>query len=86
MSEDQALTCNFCGKKRDDVEKLIAGPGVYICDECVKLSYGIVSEEQGGELGNLDFDELPRPSDIKDFLPCSFKLRPFHIQDKNGFL
>ena len=68
MSEDQALTCNFCGKKRDDVEKLIAGPGVYICDECVKLSYGIVSEEQGGELGNLDFDELPRPSDIKDFL------------------
>ncbi len=68
MSEDQALTCNFCGKKRDDVEKLIAGPGVYICDECVKLSYGIVSEEQGGELGNLDFKDLPKPSDIKDFL------------------
>ena len=68
MREDQALTCNFCGKKRDDVEKLIAGPGVYICDECVKLSYGIVSEEQGGELGNLDFKDLPKPSDIKDFL------------------
>ena len=68
MSEEQSLSCNFCGKKRDDVEKLIAGPGVYICDECVKLSYGIVSEEQTEGIGNLDFDELPRPSDIKDFL------------------
>ena len=68
MSEEQSLSCNFCGKKRDDVEKLIAGPGVYICDECVKLSYGIVSEEQTEGIGNLDFDALPRPSDIKDFL------------------
>ena len=68
MSEDQALTCNFCGKNREQVEKLIAGPGVYICDECVKLSYGIVSEEQAGELGNLEFEELPKPSDIKEFL------------------
>ena len=68
MSEEQSLSCNFCGKKRDDVEKLIAGPGVYICDECVKLSYGIVSEEQIEDIGNLNFDELPRPSDIKDFL------------------
>ena len=42
MSEEQGLTCNFCGKNREQVEKLIAGPGVYICDECVKLSYGIV--------------------------------------------
>ena len=39
MTDDkQVLTCNFCGKKRDEVEKLIAGPKVYICDECVKLS------------------------------------------------
>ena len=46
MTDDkQVLTCNFCGKKRDEVEKLIAGPKVYICDECVKLSYDIVKEE-----------------------------------------
>jgi len=68
MSEEQPLTCNFCGKKREEVEKLIAGPGVYICDECIKLSYGIVSEDQEGEFGNLDFDDLPKPSEIKDFL------------------
>ena len=68
MSEEQGLTCNFCGKNREQVEKLIAGPGVYICDECVKLSYGIVSEEQAGELGNLEFEELPKPSEIKEFL------------------
>jgi len=68
MSEEQPLTCNFCGKKREEVEKLIAGPGVYICDECIKLSYGIVSEDQEGEFGNLDFNDLPKPSEIKDFL------------------
>jgi len=68
MSEEQPLTCNFCGKKREEVEKLIAGPGVYICDECVKLSYGIVSEDQEEGFGNLDFNDLPKPSEIKDFL------------------
>lgn len=67
MSEDKVLTCNFCGKKREEVEKLIAGPGVYICDECIKLSYGIVSEDTDLSEG-LDFDELPRPSEIKDYL------------------
>jgi ATP-dependent Clp protease ATP-binding subunit ClpX len=68
MSEDKSLTCNFCGKKREEVEKLIAGPGVYICDECVQLSYGIVSQEDDHDFGNLDFDNLPRPSEIKKFL------------------
>ena len=67
MSEDKVLTCNFCGKKREEVEKLIAGPGVYICDECIKLSYGIVSEDTDLSEG-LDFDDLPRPSEIKDYL------------------
>ena len=68
MSEDKSLTCNFCGKKRAEVEKLIAGPGVYICDECVQLSYGIVSQDDDHDFGNLDFDNLPRPSEIKKFL------------------
>jgi len=68
MSEEKTLACNFCGKKRDDVEKLIAGPGVYICDECVKLSYGIVSDEQKLSLSDLNFEELPKPHEIKQFL------------------
>ena len=68
MSEDKVLTCNFCGKKREEVEKLIAGPGVYICDECIKLSYGIVSEDLDTITGGLDFEELPRPAEIKEYL------------------
>ena len=68
MSEDKNLTCNFCGKKRDDVEKLIAGPGVYICDECIKLSYSIVAQDTSVDIDNLNFSELPKPNDIKDFL------------------
>ena len=70
MTDDkqQKLNCNFCGKNREEVEKLIAGPNVYICDECIKLSYSIVSEEQHVEFDNLVFDELPKPSQIKDFL------------------
>ena len=44
MSEtnNDNLTCNFCGKNRDQVEKLIAGPSVYICNECVTISYDII--------------------------------------------
>jgi ATP-dependent Clp protease ATP-binding subunit ClpX len=67
MSEDKSLSCNFCGKKRDDVEKLIAGPGVYICDECIKLSYSIVQDDQA-VITALDFSELPKPSEIKNYL------------------
>jgi ATP-dependent Clp protease ATP-binding subunit ClpX len=67
MSEEQTLTCNFCGKKRDDVEKLIAGPGVYICDECIKLSYSIVQDDKP-DMNLLVFSDLPKPSEIKDYL------------------
>ena len=45
MSEEKHLNCNFCGKNRNDVEKLIAGPGVYICDECVELCNDMIVEE-----------------------------------------
>jgi len=69
MPEDnQKLTCNFCGKKREDVEKLIAGPNVYICDECIKLSYDIVKEEADLDLTELDFDTIPKPDEIKKYL------------------
>ena len=69
MTDDkQVLTCNFCGKKRDEVEKLIAGPKVYICDECVKLSYDIVKEELDFDSIEFDFESLPKPNEIKEYL------------------
>lgn len=67
MSEN--LSCNFCGKPRDNVEKLIAGPGVYICNECVYLSYQILSKESEANADpELTLDNLPPPSEIKEFL------------------
>ena len=68
QEESKNLSCNFCGKNREDVEKLIAGPNVYICDECVVLSYGIVKQEVGLDINKLDFETLPKPNEIKDYL------------------
>ena len=68
MSEDKIVSCNFCGKKREEVEKLIAGPGVYICDECIKLSYNIVSDTDEKTVGDLTFDLLPKPTELKKYL------------------
>ena len=73
MSRDDTqtgqLTCSFCGKAQEEVKKLIAGPAVYICDECIELCKDIIAEEakledstQGGT------GHLPKPSDIKDAL------------------
>lgn len=68
MSTDN-LTCNFCGKPRDNVEKLIAGPGVYICNECVYLSYQILSKENEPDPSKqLTLDNLAAPMEIKKFL------------------
>jgi ATP-dependent Clp protease ATP-binding subunit ClpX len=64
----QKLNCNFCGKHREEVEKLIAGPNVYICDECIKLSYDIVKEDSNLSFDTLDFSSLPNPIEIKSFL------------------
>ena len=66
MSDNSNLECSFCGKKRDQVRKLIAGPNVYICDECITLSYNIVTNEFE-DVGSADF-ELPDPADIFQFL------------------
>lgn len=63
------LKCSFCGKSQKQVKKLIAGPGVYICNECIELCNEIIEEElnTGGEAtGNND--RLPRPMEIRDFL------------------
>ena len=63
----ELLKCSFCGKSQKQVKKLIAGPGVYICDECIDLCNEIIDEELSvpSEVG---FDELPRPEEINAFL------------------
>ena len=61
------LKCSFCGKSQKQVKKLIAGPGVYICDECIDLCNEIIEEELS-ESSELKFDELPKPKEIFDFL------------------
>ncbi|HEV2797435.1 MAG TPA: ATP-dependent Clp protease ATP-binding subunit ClpX [Nocardioides sp.] len=61
------LKCSFCGKSQKQVKKLIAGPGVYICDECIDLCNEIIEEELS-ESSELKWDELPKPREIYDFL------------------
>jgi ATP-dependent Clp protease ATP-binding subunit ClpX len=61
------LKCSFCGKSQKQVKKLIAGPGVYICDECIDLCNEIIEEELA-ETSEFSFDELPKPSEICEFL------------------
>ena len=61
------LKCSFCGKTQKQVKKLIAGPGVYICDECIDLCNEIIVEELS-ETAALGLTELPRPQEIFDFL------------------
>ena len=63
----ELLKCSFCGKSQKQVKKLIAGPGVYICDECIDLCNEIIEEELA-ETSELRFDELPKPREIYDFL------------------
>jgi len=59
------LVCSFCGKSQDEVKKLIAGPSVYICDECVSLCNEIIQEEYEQEEKNKQNDLLPKPQEIK---------------------
>jgi len=61
------LKCSFCGKSQKQVKKLIAGPGVYICDECIDLCNEIIEEELA-EASELGLVELPKPKEIFDFL------------------
>jgi len=63
----ELLKCSFCGKSQKQVKKLIAGPGVYICDECIDLCNEIIEEELS-ETGELSLDELPKPVEIFEFL------------------
>ena len=61
------LKCSFCGKSQKQVKKLIAGPGVYICDECIDLCNEIIEEELA-EGSEVSLDELPKPREIFEFL------------------
>ncbi|MEF2243375.1 MULTISPECIES: ATP-dependent protease ATP-binding subunit ClpX [unclassified Paenibacillus] len=65
--EKGQLKCSFCGKSQDQVRKLVAGPGVYICDECIELCTEIVEEELGNE-EELDLKDIPKPKDIRAIL------------------
>ena len=63
----ELLKCSFCGKSQKQVKKLIAGPGVYICDECIDLCNEIIEEELA-EGTDVSFEELPKPREIYEFL------------------
>lgn len=65
--EKKELNCNFCGKEGETVKKLIAGPGVYICDECVELCNEIIEEDVQNE-NEFEMKEIPKPSEIKTHL------------------
>ncbi|NPB09473.1 MAG: ATP-dependent Clp protease ATP-binding subunit ClpX [Thermodesulfobacteria bacterium] len=62
------LHCSFCGKSQHEVRKLIAGPAVYICDECIELCNDIIAEEYEREEGSQKRESIPKPSEIKAFL------------------
>ncbi len=65
--EKGQLKCSFCGKTQEQVRKLVAGPGVYICDECIELCTEIVEEELGTE-EEFEFKDIPKPREIREIL------------------
>ncbi|ADU31380.1 ATP-dependent protease ATP-binding subunit ClpX [Evansella cellulosilytica] len=65
--EKGQLKCSFCGKTQDQVRKLVAGPGVYICDECIELCTEIVEEELGTE-EEVEMEDIPKPQEIREIL------------------
>lgn len=67
MSENTEINCSFCGKYHDEVQKIIAGPSVYICDECVSMCSEIIGEEQFTTLSE-EFEHLPKPKEIYEML------------------
>lgn len=66
--EKGQLKCSFCGKDQESVRKLVAGPGVYICDECIELCTEIVEEEIGTEEEEVEFKDIPKPKEICETL------------------
>jgi ATP-dependent Clp protease ATP-binding subunit ClpX len=66
--DDSNLACSFCGKNQREVKKLIAGPTVYICDECIELCNDIIAEEYGQEEAAAPTSRVPKPREIKSAL------------------
>ncbi len=66
--DGKLLHCNFCGKSQHEVRKLIAGPSVYVCDECVELCNDIIREELQENADEADNKKLPTPQEINDIL------------------
>jgi len=64
---DETLRCSFCGKSQNEVKKLIAGPTVYICNECIDICNEIISDDQQAE-SVASRPPLPKPGEIKNFL------------------
>lgn len=69
MAKDEIKTirCSFCGKAQQEVRRIVAGPGVYICDECVSLCMEIVNDQQANDL-QVEFEEIPKPKEIHEIL------------------
>ena len=67
FDEKKQLKCSFCGKSQDQVKRLVAGPGVYICDECIELCQEIIDEEFD-EIFETDLREIPKPIEIRRIL------------------
>lgn len=67
-TQDRNVKCSFCGKPQEVVKKIIAGPGVFICDECVNLCQDIIEEEVYDEDDIVEQMEMPTPAEIKKVL------------------
>ncbi|GAE87423.1 ATP-dependent Clp protease ATP-binding subunit ClpX [Acetivibrio straminisolvens] len=66
--EKKQLKCSFCGKTQEQVKRLVAGPGVYICDECIELCSEIIEEEYEDTKADTELNDIPKPSEIKAIL------------------
>lgn len=66
MTKHDAITCSFCGKSQEQVKRLIAGPNVFICNECIHLCNEIIEEEE--TFAPMEWESVPRPVEIKQFL------------------
>ena len=67
-NSEKILYCSFCGKSQHEVKKLIAGPSVFICDECIDLCNDIIREEIGAEEKSGIDSDLPTPKEIREIL------------------
>jgi ATP-dependent Clp protease ATP-binding subunit ClpX len=66
--EKKQLKCSFCGKTQEQVKRLVAGPGVYICDECIELCSEIIEEEFEDARVDAELNDIPKPAEIKEIL------------------